>query len=92
MLACLRSAQFMYRDLSASVVVELRRHHDTRAQAKNKEFLVSRRFTRMPSVLITKSFGTYREAAVYWDGEVVKLVDTGMERRDSKIVGFREEG
>lgn len=82
----------MYPDRSGSVVVELRRHHDTRVQANNKEFLVSRRLTRLPGVLITKAFGTYREASRYWDGEVAKLVDTGMERRDARIIGFHEEG
>lgn len=92
MLVCLRSAQFMYPDRSASVVVELRRHHDTDAQAKNKEFLVMKRLTRLPGVLVTKAFGTYREAAHYWDGEVAKLTDTGLERRDARIIGFQEEG
>ena len=91
MLACLRSAQFMYPDRSASVVVELRRHHDTDAQGA-KEFLVTRRFTMLPKVLIKKSFGTYREAARHWDEQVAVLADTGMERRDAKIIGFREEG
>lgn len=92
MLACLRSAQFFYPDRSASIVVELRRHHDTQAQHDNKEFLVTKRLTRLPSVLMTKAFGTYSEATRYWDEEVVKLTDTGMERRDAKIVGFHEEG
>lgn len=91
MLACLRSAQFMYPDGSGSVVVELRRHHDVHARRDNKEFLVTRRLTRLP-VLTTKAFGTYREAVSYWDGEVVKLTDTGLARRDAKIIGFREEG
>ena len=72
-------------------MVELRRHHDTSAQRNNKEFLVTRRLTMLP-VLTTKAFGTYREATVYWDGEVAKLTDTGMTRRDSPIVGFHEEG
>lgn len=91
MLACLRSAQFMYQDRSGSVVVELRRHHDTRASCDNKEFLVTKRLFR-PPVLLTKAFGTYREATRYWDEEVAKLTATGMERRDAAIVGFREEG
>ena len=82
----------MYADRSASIVVELRRHHDTRASARNKEFLVTKRLTRLPGVLTTKSFGTYPEASRYWDEEVVKLVDSGLERRDAVIVGFREEG
>lgn len=92
MLACLRSAQFYYPDRSASIVVELRRHHDTDAHCDNKAFLVTRRFTRLPNVLTTKSFGNYAEAARYWDEQVAKLTDTGMERRDSKIVGWHEEG
>jgi len=91
MLACLRSAQFAYKDGSGSVVVELRRHHDTRGQRQNKEFLVSRRLTRLP-VFMTKAFGTYPEAARYWESQVAKLTDTGMERRDAKIIGFHEEG
>lgn len=92
MIACLRSATFMWPDRSGSVVVELRRHHDTSAQAKNKEFLVMKRLTRLPGVLIIKTFGTYREAARYWDGEVAKLTDTGLERRDARLIGFHEEG
>lgn len=92
MLACLRSAQFMYPDMSASIVVELRRHHDTRARTNNKEFLVTRRSTRIPKIAITRTFGTYQEAVRFWDIEVRKLVDTGMERRDARIMGFREEG
>ena len=89
MLTCLRSAQFLYADGSAGVVVELRRQHDTKAG--DKEFLVTRRLTRLP-VMVTKPFGTYREAARHWDTEVMKLIDTGMERRDIRIVGFHEEG
>ena len=92
MLVCLRSAQFMYPDGSGSIVVELRRHHDTAAQHDNKEFLVMRRFTRLPGVLVTKALGTYREATRYWDDQVRRLADTGMERRDARIVGFHEEG
>lgn len=93
MLACLRSAQFYYPDRSAGVVVELRRHHDLGHRARGvKEFLVTKRLTRLPAVLTTKSFSAYREACRYWDEEVAKLVDTGLERRDSRIVGFREEG
>ena len=82
----------MYADRSASIVVELRRHHDTNAHAANKEFLVMKRFTRLPKALVTKPFGTYPEASRYWDEEVAKLTDSGMERRDAKIVGFHEEG
>ena len=91
MLACLRSAQFMFKDGSGQVVVELRRHHDTRASCDNKEFIVTKRLFR-PAVLTTKAFGAYREATRYWDTEVAKLVATGMERRDAQIVGFHEEG
>lgn len=43
-------------------------------------------------VLMTKAFGTYHEACRYWDEQVAVLTDTGMERRDAKIIGFREEG
>ena len=92
MLACLRSAQFMYPDKSASVVVELRRHHDTDAQCDNKQFIVIKRLTRLPGVLIKKEWGTYQEAVRDWDEKVAKITDTGMERRDSKIIGFHEEG
>ena len=92
MLACLRSAQFMFPDRSASVVVELRRHHDINAQYDNKEFLVTRRFTRLPGVLIRKAFGTYAEATRYWDEQVAIVTDTGLVRRDSKIIGWHEEG
>lgn len=92
MLVCLRSAQFSFPDDSGSIVVELRRHHDTAARHDNKEFLVTRRFTMLPGVLVTKAFGAYREATRYWDGEVAKLTDTGMERRDARIIGFHEEG
>lgn len=92
MLVCLRSATFLYSDRSSSIVVELRRHHDIDAHADNKQFLVTKRLTRLPRVLMTKSFGTYREATHYWDGEVAKVADTGMERRDARIIGFHEEG
>lgn len=91
MLACLRSAQFMWKDGSGIVVVELRRHHDTSASCDNKEFLVTKRLFR-PPILTTKAFRTYREATRYWDTEVAKLEATGMERRDAAIVGFHEEG
>jgi hypothetical protein len=92
MLACLRSAQFMYPDLSGSIVVELRRHHDTDARCGNKEFLVTKRLTRLPGVVMRKAFGTYPEAVRYWDEEVAKVTDLGLVRRDSRIVGFHEEG
>lgn len=91
MLACLRSAQFLYPHGRGGIVVELRRRHDIDAQCNNKEFVVTKRLTALP-VMMNKAFGTYREATQYWDEEVAKLLDTGMERRDSKIVGFREEG
>ena len=92
MLVCLRSAQFQYADHSGSIVVDLRRHHDTVAECANKEFLVMKRLTRLPHVLITKAFGTYQEAARYWDKEVGKIADTGLARRDLPIVGWHEEG
>ena len=92
MIACLRSAQFSYPDGSGSVVVELRRHHDTSAQCDNKEFIVMRRFTRLPGVVTRKTWGTYAEAVRDWDEKVVRLTDTGMTRRDAMIIGFREEG
>lgn len=92
MIACLRSAQFSYPDNSGSVVVELRRHHDTSAQCDNKEFIVMKRFTRLPGVVIRKAWGTYAEAVRDWDEHVAKLTDTGLQRRDAKIIGFREEG
>jgi len=92
MIACLRSAQFSYPDGSGSIVVELRRHHDTEAACANKEFVVLQRMTRLPKVLIRKSFGTYAEAVRHWDEKVTKITDTGLTRRDAKIIGFREEG
>jgi hypothetical protein len=82
----------MYPDDTGSILIELRRHHDTNAQCDNKEFLVTRRLTRLPGVLITKKFGTYREAVGYWDEQVAKVSDTGLMRRDSKIIGWHEEG
>lgn len=91
MLVCLRSTSFAYADGSGSIVVELRRHHDTAAQCDNKEFLVTKRLTMAP-VLLTKAFGTYPEATRYWDAQVVQLTDTGMARRETKIIGWREEG
>jgi hypothetical protein len=90
-LACLRSAQFLYRNARGGVVVELRRHHDIDARYDNKEFVVTKRLIAMP-VLMTKSFGTYREASKYWDEEVSKLKDEGLEQQDVRIIGFREEG
>ena len=92
MLACLRSAQFTYPDDGGSILVELPRHHDTSARCDNKEFLVSRRMTRLPGVMITKSFGAYPEAVRHWDLHVAVLTDQGLVRRDAKIVGFHEEG
>lgn len=92
MIACLRSAQFQYPDGSGSIVVELRRHHDTNAQCANKAFVVTRRLTRFPHVLIRKSFGTYREAVRDWDEKVAQITDTGLHRRAITMLGFREEG
>jgi len=92
MIACLRSAEFQYPDRSGSIVVELRRHHDTRASCDNKAFVVTKRVTRYPQVIIKKAWGTYNEACRDWDEKVMKLVDTGLERRDFKIIGWREEG
>ena len=92
MIACLRSAQFMYADGSGSIVVELRRHHDTTAQCDNKQFLVTRRMTRLPHVILSKAFGTYNEAVRYWDEQFKKVEDMGLVKRDIHIVGFHEEG
>ena len=92
MLACLRSAQFMYPDYSGSIVVELRRSHDIYAQCDNKAFIVTRRMTQLPHVLISKAFGTYNEATRYWDEQVKLVEDMGLLRRDIKIIGFHEEG
>jgi hypothetical protein len=92
MIACLRSAQFQYPDGSGSIVVELRRQHDTDSHCDNKQFIVMKRLTRFPAVLIKKEWGTYREAVRDWDEKVAKITDTGLERRDAKIIGFREEG
>jgi hypothetical protein len=83
---------FTYPDGTGSVVVELRRHHDTNASCDNKEFVVTRRLTQLPQVLIRKSWGTYAEAVRDWDEKVTRLTDTGLARRDIKIIGFREEG
>lgn len=91
MLVCLRSAQFMYPDDVGGIVVELRRHHDTAAQRDNKEFIVTKRLTRLP-VLMTKAFGTYPEASRYWYEQVAVLSDKGFVRRDARIIGFHEEG
>jgi len=90
-LACLRSARFLYPDGSGSIVVELRRHHDLNSNGI-KEFLVTRRLTMSPTTLITKAFGTLPEAIRHWDLHVAVLTDKGMERRDDRIVGFHEEG
>lgn len=92
MIACLRSTQFSYPDGSGSIVVELRRHHDTQASCDNKEFVVSKRLTRFPGVVIKKRWGTYAEAVRDWDEKVAIITDTGLLRRDTKIIGFREEG
>ena len=92
MLACLRSANFMYPDDAGSIVVELRRHHDIYAQCDNKEFLVTKRLTRLPGVIMRKEFGTYAEATRYWDEQVAVVTDMGLVRRDARIIGFHEEG
>ena len=92
MIACLRSAQFSYPDGSGSIVVELRRHHDTSARCDNKQFVVTKRMTRLPGVLIKKEWGTYQEAVRDWDEKVIRITDTGLIRRDAKIIGFHEEG
>ena len=72
--------------------MELRRHHDTASTCANKEFVVMKRLTRLPGVIMRKAFGTYREAVRDWDEKVAKLTDTGLIRRDTIFVGFREEG
>ena len=84
MVACLRSARFIYPDNSASIFVELRRVQ----LGKEPKFLVSRRFDRN---MLNKSFGTLPEARIYWRGEVAKLTDQGLRRCDSQIAGFHEE-
>ena len=91
MLACLRSTSFTYPDGGGSIVIELRRHHDTKASCDNKEFLVTKRLTMAP-VIMTKAFGTYPEATRYWDEQVIRLADTGMARRETRIIGWHEEG
>lgn len=91
MFACLRSAQFMYPGRAGGIVIELRRHHDTASRCDNKEFLVTKRLTAMP-VVMTKAFGTYREATRYWDEQVAVIADMGLERRDARIIGWHEEG
>ena len=92
MLVCLRSTQFSYPDGSGSIVIEFRRHHDTGAQCDNKEFLVTKRLTRLPGVVITKAFGSYPEASQYWDEQTARFTDAGLPRRDTRITGFHEEG
>ncbi len=92
MIACLRSAQFMYPDGSGSICVELRRHHDTTASCDNKAFVVTRRLTRLPQVMVKKAFGTYAEACRDWDEKVTKITDMGLIRREIKILGWHEEG
>lgn len=91
MIACLRSARFLYRDGSASVCVELRRHHNTDAQADNKTFSVTKRLSRLPGAMTVKHFGTLPEARRYWMTEVARFENRGMERRDARIMGFHEE-
>jgi len=91
-IACLRSARFTYPDSSASILVELRRHHNIKAQADNKEFVVTKRLARLRNMMLRKSFGTYREAVRYWNEQVAIIEGTGMQRRDARILGFHEEG
>lgn len=91
MIACLRSAQFIYPDRSASVLIELRRHHDIRSNVGSKEFIVTRRTTFRPMAIHNKSFGTLAEARRFWMAEVSRLTDSGLVRRDVPIVGFHEE-
>ena len=84
MVACLRSARFVYADNSASISVDLRRVQ----LGKEPKFLVSRRFGRN---MLNKSFGTLPEARIYWKSEVAKLTDQGLRRCDPQITGFHEE-
>ena len=88
MVACLRSARFIYPDNSASIFVELRRIHDTLASADNKTFVVTR---RLGQTMINKSFGTLSEARRWWTDQVTQLTDQGLRRVDSAILGFHEE-
>lgn len=95
MIACLRSVRFMPADRSRSLFVELRRHHDTKARCDNKSFVVMTRippFGMMAGTAITKSFGTYSEAAEHWDTTVRRYEDQGLIRDQMRIVGFHEEG
>jgi len=86
MIACLRSARFIYPDDSASVFVELRR----RGAGNDKKFVVTRRFPRL-QVIHNKSWDTINEARVHWDELVHELEDQGLRRCDSRIIGFHEE-
>lgn len=90
MIALLRSAGFYYPDGTA-IFLDVRRLHDTGAQADNKTFQFMRRCPRAGLVSI-KDFGTYREAMVFWNDQVVRLEGEGLARRDPEIVGFHEEG
>jgi hypothetical protein len=91
-IACLRSARFFYPDRSATIFVELRRHHDTNAIANNKEFIVTKRTSFGIKMIHNKSFGTIAEARRHWIEEVHQLEDHGLVRSDIPILGFHEEG
>ena len=92
MIALLRSARFIYAD-GSSQFVEVRRLHDQRdlGGCDNKAFAFSRRLPRA-HMTFTRNFGTMREAFRYWDDQVLLLSDQGLERRDSRIMGWHEEG
>lgn len=96
MVSLLRSARFVYQDGSASIRVDLRRHHDLASAGQGdqdtKRFVVTRMLMRNPRVLINKTFGTYPEACRDWDTKVKLLEDEGMRRADVPIVGFHDEG
>ena len=83
MIACLRSARFVFRDDSGSIYVELRRRNGT--------FIVTERIPRL-KVLRNINKGTYREARATWEELLHKHEDSGMRRSDMVIQGFHEEG
>jgi hypothetical protein len=83
MMACLRSARFVFPDDSGSIFVELRRRND--------HFIVSERIPKL-KVLRNINRGTYREGCATWDELVHKHEDSGMRRSDLVIQGFHEEG
>lgn len=92
MIALLRSARFIYAD-GSSQFVEVRRLHDQHDMngLTNKAFAFSRRLPRA-HMTFTRNFYTLREAFRYWDEQVLILTDQGLERRDSRIMGWHEEG